>query len=45
MAWLAPYTGARPKTRKRLGNAQQPPIEPAPGRYAKVRADASLPAQ
>ena len=28
------------KARKRLGNAQHPPIEPAPGRYVKVRADA-----
>ena len=40
MAWLAPRTGAKKKARKRLGNAQHPPIEPAPGRYVKVRADA-----
>jgi polyhydroxyalkanoate synthase len=36
-AWLAPFGGGRVKARARLGNAKYKPIEPAPGRYVKVR--------
>ncbi len=35
--WLAPFGGGRVKARARLGNAKYKPIEPAPGRYVKVR--------
>jgi polyhydroxyalkanoate synthase len=38
--WLAPKAGEPVAARKRLGNAKHKPIEPAPGRYVKVRADA-----
>ncbi len=36
--WLAPKAGKSVAARKRLGNAKYKPIEPAPGRYVKVRA-------
>ena len=36
-AWLAPFGGAQVKARAELGDAAHPPIEPAPGRYVKVR--------
>jgi polyhydroxyalkanoate synthase subunit PhaC len=36
--WLAPKGGKAVASRKRLGNAKYKPIEPAPGRYVKVRA-------
>jgi polyhydroxyalkanoate synthase subunit PhaC len=38
MKWLAPKSGKPVASRKRLGNAKYKPIEPAPGRYVKVRA-------
>ena len=38
MKWLAPKSGKSVASRKRLGNAKCKPIEPAPGRYVKVRA-------
>lgn len=37
-AWLAEHAGAQARARTRLGNARHAPIEPAPGKYAKVRA-------
>jgi polyhydroxyalkanoate synthase len=37
-AWLARHAGKRVKAPKQAGNAQYAPIEPAPGRYVKVRA-------
>jgi polyhydroxyalkanoate synthase len=37
--WLKPHGGEPLAARKRLGNAKNKPIEPAPGRYVKVRAD------
>jgi len=37
MKWLAPKSGKPVASRKRLGNAKYKPIEPAPGRYVKVR--------
>jgi polyhydroxyalkanoate synthase subunit PhaC len=36
--WLAPKSGKPVASRKRLGNTTYKPIEPAPGRYVKVRA-------
>jgi polyhydroxyalkanoate synthase subunit PhaC len=36
--WLAPQSGKPVASRKRLGNTKYKPIEPAPGRYVKVRA-------
>lgn len=36
--WLAEHSGPRRKAAKACGNAQFSPIEPAPGRYVKVRA-------
>jgi polyhydroxyalkanoate synthase subunit PhaC len=36
--WLAPKSGKPIASRKRLGNSKYKPIEPAPGRYVKVRA-------
>lgn len=36
--WLAEHSGPRRKASKACGNAQFAPIEPAPGRYVKVRA-------
>jgi polyhydroxyalkanoate synthase subunit PhaC len=41
MKWLKPHTGKPVAARKRLGNASYMPIEPAPGRYVKVRAEAA----
>jgi polyhydroxyalkanoate synthase len=39
-AWLEPFKGApRPAPRK-LGDAANPPLEPAPGRYVKMKARA-----
>ncbi|KGD97086.1 poly(3-hydroxyalkanoate) polymerase [Achromobacter sp. RTa] len=37
-AWLAGHSGKQVKARTKLGNARHGPIEPAPGRYVKVRA-------
>ncbi|MCW0210659.1 Poly(3-hydroxyalkanoate) polymerase subunit PhaC [Achromobacter veterisilvae] len=37
-AWLAGHSGKQVKARTKLGNARHRPIEPAPGRYVKVRA-------
>ena len=37
-AWLADHSGPRVKAPARAGNARYAPIEPAPGRYVKVRA-------
>ncbi|MBA2961927.1 MULTISPECIES: class I poly(R)-hydroxyalkanoic acid synthase [Ramlibacter] len=37
--WLKPQAGKMVPARKKLGNATFQPIEPAPGRYVKVRAD------
>ena len=37
--WLRPHAGKPLPARKRLGNAKYKPIEPAPGRYVKVRGD------
>jgi polyhydroxyalkanoate synthase len=36
--WLNGFAGRQVAARGRLGNAQYEPIEPAPGRYVKVRA-------
>jgi polyhydroxyalkanoate synthase len=36
--WLEPHGGKRVAARRRLGDAQHKPIEPAPGRYVKERA-------
>ncbi|MGY6273629.1 PHA/PHB synthase family protein [Achromobacter denitrificans] len=36
--WLAGHSGKQVKARTKLGNARHRPIEPAPGRYVKVRA-------
>jgi polyhydroxyalkanoate synthase len=38
-SFLAEHGGKEVKPRSKLGNKQHPPIEPAPGRYVKVRAD------
>ncbi|CAE6763233.1 Poly(3-hydroxyalkanoate) polymerase subunit PhaC [Paraburkholderia domus] len=35
--WLKPYAGDSVKARTRLGSALHKPVEPAPGRYVKVR--------
>ncbi|HEY2254096.1 MAG TPA: class I poly(R)-hydroxyalkanoic acid synthase [Variovorax sp.] len=37
--WLQPAEGKQVPARKRLGNVQHEPIEAAPGRYVKQRAD------
>jgi polyhydroxyalkanoate synthase len=37
MKWLGPYAGKTVPARVRLGNGKYTPIEPAPGRYVKVR--------
>lgn len=37
-AWLAGHSGKQVKARAKSGNARYRPIEPAPGRYVKVRA-------
>ena len=39
MHWLTPKGGKQVPARKRLGDARHRPIEPAPGRYVRVRAD------
>ncbi|MGE8640259.1 MAG: alpha/beta fold hydrolase, partial [Achromobacter sp.] len=36
--WLSRHSGKQVKARTKLGNAKYRPIEPAPGRYVKVRA-------
>lgn len=36
--WLSGHSGKQVKARTKLGNAKHQPIEPAPGRYVKVRA-------
>jgi polyhydroxyalkanoate synthase subunit PhaC len=38
-AFLEAHGGKSVKAATKLGNADYPPIEPAPGRYVKVRAD------
>ena len=38
MAWLKPHSGKLVAARTELGNKTYKPIEPAPGRYVKVRA-------
>lgn len=35
--WLAEHSGTRKKAAAKLGNTRYAPIEPAPGRYVKVR--------
>ena len=40
MTWLAPRTGKAIAARSKLGSRKYPAIEPAPGRYVKVRAEA-----
>ncbi len=37
-AWLAPHGGARVPAREALGSKSHPPIEPAPGRYVREKA-------
>ena len=37
--WLKPHLGDRVPARTRLGNTKYKPIEDAPGRYVRVRAD------
>jgi polyhydroxyalkanoate synthase subunit PhaC len=37
--WVKPYRGNEIKARAKAGNAKYKPVEPAPGRYVKVRAD------
>ena len=39
MKWLKTHAGKAAAAPKRMGNAKHKPIEPAPGRYVKVRAD------
>ena len=39
MRWLKPQAGKWVAARTSLGNAKYKPIEPAPGRYVKARAD------
>ena len=41
MKWLAPRTGKPVPARSKLGNRKYKVIEPAPGRYVKVRAGGS----
>lgn len=38
-SWLANHAGGQVKARAKLGNRKHAPLEPAPGRYVKVRAD------
>ncbi len=38
MAWLKPKAGKAVAARRKLGSRAYPVIEPAPGRYVKVRA-------
>jgi len=37
IAWLQPHAGGQVKARVKPGNRAHRPIEPAPGRYVKVR--------
>ncbi len=37
-AWLEPFKGASRPAPAALGDAANPPIEPAPGRYVKMKA-------
>jgi polyhydroxyalkanoate synthase len=37
-AWLEPFKGAPRPAPKQFGNAANPPLEPAPGRYVKMKA-------
>ena len=37
MKWLGPHAGKKVPARARLGHGKYAPIEPAPGRYVKVR--------
>jgi polyhydroxyalkanoate synthase len=37
-AWLEPFKGAPRPAPTRLGDAAHPPLEPAPGRYVKMKA-------
>jgi len=39
MRWQKPQAGKSVAARTKLGNAKHKPIEPAPGRYVKARAD------
>lgn len=38
-AWLAPQSGPKKPARTTLGNARYKPIEPAPGRYVRVKVE------
>ncbi len=38
-AWLEPFAGRLVAARRKLGDARHPPLEPAPGRYVKERAE------
>ncbi len=38
-AWLKPFAGKLVPARTKLGDAKHKPIEPAPGRYVKERAE------
>ncbi|ALM81791.1 class I poly(R)-hydroxyalkanoic acid synthase [Bordetella sp. N] len=38
LTWLAPHAGRRVKASGQQGSTTHPPLEPAPGRYVKVRA-------
>jgi polyhydroxyalkanoate synthase len=39
LAWLAGHSGPMRRARRSLGNRKYPIMEPAPGRYVKVKAD------
>jgi polyhydroxyalkanoate synthase len=39
-AWLEPFKGESRPARVQLGDAAHPPLEPAPGRYVKIKARA-----
>jgi polyhydroxyalkanoate synthase len=39
LAWLADHSGPMRRAARSLGNQRYPVIEPAPGRYVKVKAD------
>ena len=38
-AWLEPFAGKMVAARAKLGSAKRKPLEPAPGRYVKERAE------
>ncbi len=38
-AWITPYGGRKKSARATLGSKKHPVIEPAPGRYVRVKAD------